>query len=650
VRDGDGETVTSQLVSFRLSILQGDASGTNVYTETHATITNQFGLANLEIGNGTVVSGDFTTIDWGADDYFLEISFDITGGTNYLLAGTSQLMAVPYALYAKNSGGSSVWQVNGDDTYFQDGKVGIGTDQPLHKLDIYGNTRFAVDVSSASMLKAGNFHSSTDTLRLGSYGSAEISIDDNNNSPGKCFRVVGNGINELVRVQDDGRVGIGTNNPERLLHLVGGDARIEAPEWCDLTIRTTQPGTDAFLALRVATDGVYANDNYWGFYNDASDANKLSVLCNGANKFTIANDGKVGIGITNPSSNLDVTGNNIELSDYAFLGRMYSGADLLLGHNMKARTDGVRGAWVANNSPLGYAGIKMYNGEIQFHSKSGSVLAGDVASNEVMRLTNSGNLGVGITNPDSKLHVNGRIKASEVSIVSAGDATLSLERFTDSHGGIKFFETGETQAQWMFPFFRGWESDNLIVRDEKHFKDVMTFEYGTGRVGIGVSAPQSTLDVNGNITVRDGSENIVMELGSGLDYAEGFNVSDFQNAQPGTVLSIDPANPGKLVVCTEAYDTKVAGIVAGANGLGSGVRLGVNNFDCDVALAGRVYCNVDASGGDINPGDLLTTSNIPGFAMKVKDNNKAQGTILGKAMEGLEKGKKGQILVLVTLQ
>jgi len=136
VRDGSGETVTSQLVSFQLAILQGNTSGTNIYTETHATTTNQFGLANLEIGNGSVVSGDFATIDWGSDDYFLEISFDINGGTNYLLAGTSQLMAVPYALYAKNSGGSSAWQAAGDNIYFQDGNVGIGTDNPATRLEI----------------------------------------------------------------------------------------------------------------------------------------------------------------------------------------------------------------------------------------------------------------------------------------------------------------------------------------------------------------------------------------------------------------------------------------------------------------------------------------------------------------------------------
>jgi hypothetical protein len=84
--------------------------------------------------------------------------------------------------------------------------------------------------------------------------------------------------------------------------------------------------------------------------------------------------------------------------------------------------------------------------------------------------------------------------------------------------------------------------------------------------------------------------------------------------------------------------------------LGSGVRLGAGRFDYDVALAGRVYCNVDAIYGEVSPGNLLTTAPTPGHAMVVKDYRKAQGAILGKAMEKLPEGKKGQILVLVTLQ
>lgn len=157
--------------------------------------------------------------------------------------------------------------------------------------------------------------------------------------------------------------------------------------------------------------------------------------------------------------------------------------------------------------------------------------------------------------------------------------------------------------------------------------------------------------VRGRLRIEDySSGETVMELGAGLDYAEGFNVSESTKIGAGSVLIIDADNPGKLAISDKAYDSKVAGIAAGAKGMGSGVRLGSDEFDCDVALAGRVYCNVDATEAPVEPGDLLTTSTTPGYAMKAADYARAQGAILGKAMEKLEKGKKGQILVLVTLQ
>jgi hypothetical protein len=172
-----------------------------------------------------------------------------------------------------------------------------------------------------------------------------------------------------------------------------------------------------------------------------------------------------------------------------------------------------------------------------------------------------------------------------------------------------------------------------------------------GNVGIGTINPSRQLTVRGNLLLESESTgDPVAEFGEGLDYAEGFDVSDRAGIAPGTVLVIDADNPGKLTVSSRPYDSRVAGIAAGAKGLGSGVRLGVGQFDCDVALAGRVYCNVDAAGGTIEPGDLLTTSSKPGYAMKATDRTSAQGAILGKAMERLESGAKGQILVLVTLQ
>ena len=174
---------------------------------------------------------------------------------------------------------------------------------------------------------------------------------------------------------------------------------------------------------------------------------------------------------------------------------------------------------------------------------------------------------------------------------------------------------------------------------------------GDGSVGIGTGVPEEKLTVCGNILVKSEADcATVLMLGDGLDYAEGFDVARKEEILPGSVLVIDPDDPGKLMLSEKAYDTKVAGIVSGAKGLGSGVRLGVERFDHDVALAGRVFCNVDATDAGVAPGDLLTTSSTPGHAMKAVDHERARGAVLGKAMEKLEKGRIGQIMVLVTLQ
>mgnify|MGYP000915889304 CR=1 FL=1 len=101
VRDSGDALVTNQAIGMQISILQTTATGTAVYVETQTPTTNVNGLVTLEIGTGTVVSGDFTTIDWSADSYFIKTETDPTGGSNYTISGTSQLMSVPFALHAK---------------------------------------------------------------------------------------------------------------------------------------------------------------------------------------------------------------------------------------------------------------------------------------------------------------------------------------------------------------------------------------------------------------------------------------------------------------------------------------------------------------------------------------------------------------------
>lgn len=87
---------------MKISILDNSASGTVVYSETHTPLTNSQGLYNLNIGQGTPLSGIFSGISWGQNTKFIKVELDPAGGTSYTSSGTSQLMSVPYALYAES--------------------------------------------------------------------------------------------------------------------------------------------------------------------------------------------------------------------------------------------------------------------------------------------------------------------------------------------------------------------------------------------------------------------------------------------------------------------------------------------------------------------------------------------------------------------
>ncbi len=143
----------------------------------------------------------------------------------------------------------------------------------------------------------------------------------------------------------------------------------------------------------------------------------------------------------------------------------------------------------------------------------------------------------------------------------------------------------------------------------------------------------------------------VLEITGGADLAEPFQMSGGK-LTPGSVVVIDEEHPGQLKLAAQAYDQRVAGVISGANGVTPGIALqqeGVLEGGQNVALTGRVYVHADANAGPIKPGDLLTTSDTPGHAMKVSEHSRAQGAVLGKAMTGLKSGT-GLVLVLVTLQ
>ena len=103
IRNSSNALLTSTLVGMQISVLQGSSTGTSVYVETQTPSTNSNGLVSLEIGMGKVVKGTFAGIDWANGPYFIKTETDITGGIAYSIAGTNELMSVPYALFSANA-------------------------------------------------------------------------------------------------------------------------------------------------------------------------------------------------------------------------------------------------------------------------------------------------------------------------------------------------------------------------------------------------------------------------------------------------------------------------------------------------------------------------------------------------------------------
>lgn len=162
-RDASGITLINSPISIRASIVDQSTSGTVLYSEIHNTTTNDFGLFSLEIGSGSVETGDFTNIDWSTNAKFIRIEADFSGGATFDDLGIAQLLSVPYAIYAKNAGNGtfpdgiapgntifwngSNWSIDNGNLYNTGSRVGIGINVPLQKLHVNGHITIPKDSS-----------------------------------------------------------------------------------------------------------------------------------------------------------------------------------------------------------------------------------------------------------------------------------------------------------------------------------------------------------------------------------------------------------------------------------------------------------------------------------------------------------------------
>ncbi len=206
VRDVSGNALTNQPVSFQLSIIEGVLPGTVVYVETHAATTNAFGIVTLSVGNGIPVTNLFSSINWSLSPHFIKVEADPTGGTSYIDMGTTQLLSVPYAMYAQQAG-------NAGQTY----TAGNG-------IDITGTVITNTSPDQTVTLTQGG-----STTISGTYPNFTInSTDLNTGTPG--------GLNKTVQFNNSGtfggdtamvwdntnkRLGVGLANPNGRVVIKG---------------------------------------------------------------------------------------------------------------------------------------------------------------------------------------------------------------------------------------------------------------------------------------------------------------------------------------------------------------------------------------------------------------------------------------------
>ena len=442
-----------------------------------------------------------------------------------------------------------------------------------------------------------------------------------------------------------GNVGVGTDTPITRF-TVAGTGAYNSPTAAAITLDNTAAG------------------RRWEWH--ALDDGKLQLadFTAASTRLVIDTMGNVGIGVVNPQTTLDIRSPQHALTMTAF------------GPDVTFKDTGNANARSA---------IQSVGGDLNFFTESYLSGANPIS---FLKVANNGNVGIGNPQPQTTLD-----------IVSPQHA-LSL---TANGPDVTFYDSAHGYGRGVIQSVDG----GLNFFTESYMSGVNPFSFLTvsknGNVGIGNPQPQKTLDIvssqhalamtafGPDVTFYDTgnafARHVIQSVGGDLNffpesYMSGANLNNYvkiansgnvsvknitirggadvaepfefsaENIPAGSVVIIDDEQPGKLKLSAHAYDTRVAGVVSGANGVNPGLSLhqeGTLDGTQNVSLTGRVYVLADATTDSIKPGDLLTTSSTPGHAMKAADSARAQGAILGKAMSSLKQGT-GMVLVLVTLQ
>jgi hypothetical protein len=417
----------------------------------------------------------------------------------------------------------------------------------------------------------------------------------------------------LMTSQTSVRVAEGTVNGGTYRVHQGHIYGTAGTEWILVTPDPITLGTTALTFVRSDLFALDSGDQFNPFNGGATTNNNAFSISIQGNSSPLAS----AIAGYAPSGNLG-TGLGVH-------GRNGQGSSqpLSSGVGVYGDSDSGSGVYGASASGVGVVGVSQKNDAIRGTSAS--------AQNAGVSGTNTGGgTGLWATSTAIGVYAKGETAAAQFDGAVSVNDTKDEDAFGSTSGSSHHAAVAAHNNSGGFAFWGNSDSKG-----------------GTGLYARGANLAalfDGAVQINGNLNMGGGD----VVFG---DCAEWFDVSTDVIAEPGTVMVI--TDDGKLEPSSWAYDKRAAGVVSGAGDFRPGIILGVTPESqrrrAPVALAGKVYCKVDASQAPIAVGDMLTTSLTAGHAMKASDPTRAFGAVIGKALQPLPTGT-GLIPILIALQ
>ena len=611
VRNTTGNVLPNQSVNFKFSILSGSINGTPVYAETNLVSTNAAGLVNINVGSGSVVSGNISTVDWTSNLFFLKIEMDITGGNNFQSMGTQQMVSVPYALDAKIAEKAKDLQLPFSNLNYDAATsftINNGADAKVMDL-IKSNNGGTYPVLNIDNFSTNN---NASTLVVNSTAGVTSSFNAGNSGTAAYFNAPGG---KAIHVQT-GDVGIGTAFPQQRLDVNGGirigNSIIQAPgslryngnnfegyngtswiqlngggsldNWGTQAVVTDQTlsgngtiGSPLSIASQGAANGSVLkwNGTTWAPAADIVGSGTSDWLPLGGGNIENANSGAVYIGAADPSGKLNVDNgtypNGVNSSSNDATGSGVYGINTNAGVGITGENFGLgTGIGVKGYSSHGVGGV--------FTTDDGAAL-----------ITEQGNVGFGVSSPQEKLEIAGAIKIGNNIDLTPDNGTM---RYTPTNG----FEIRHANNWSAIKNF--WNSTNGID----------AFNLNSGNVGIGTNTPGAKLEVAGQLKITGGAPGIGKVLTSDANGLASWQIPNASNYIAGTGVNITGntiSNAGDLSNTNEIQALSLTGNTLSLSNGGGSVILpsGGTNY-----TAGN---GINITGNTIsNTGDLSNTNEL----------------------------------------